>query len=162
MTIPSFAAGEKPSAPKIQQLGYDDTYTPVLTASSSNPDLGTDPTEDGIIWVNGQWVHVMVHIVFGTSPSVGSGTYQISLPAAYPIASTIGGVSVPGGAIGVIRLIDTGTTEKSAVALADVTNNRFELFDVNANGYVTNSAPWTPAAGDSYSGIVSYPTDFGV
>lgn len=56
-------------------------YTPELTATTTNPDLGTGGS------ATGGWRYVSDHlvfwwalIVFGTSPDPGEGYYQISLP----------------------------------------------------------------------------------
>lgn len=56
-------------------------YTPVLTAVSSNPVLGTGATAQGRYVREGRRVTVQVNIRFGTSGvSAGSGFYEISLP----------------------------------------------------------------------------------
>lgn len=155
MPDPEFLAGEPLSASKLQRLGDDDTYTPALTASTTDPDLGTTPTEAGFVWLNGQLVTLVVDIVFGTSPTAGSGTYRISIPAAYPLAA-----GQPDHAIGQFRLIDSGSTEALAIAIIDGANDRFELRTTDNDALVTNAAPWTWAAGDALKGMVQYLTDF--
>lgn len=59
------------------------TYTPVLTATSSNPTLGTGSVQQGRYIRYGRMVHVNAIIKFGTSGvNVGSGFYEVSLPVA--------------------------------------------------------------------------------
>lgn len=161
MTIPAFAAGEKLSAAKLQQLALNDSYTPVLTASSSNPSLGTGAVSTGLIWASGQRIDVVFNIVFGTSPSAGSGQYRVSLPDAYPVAPSLVGVAYPDTAIGICRLIDSGTDDTQATAVVDVDQNWFNLYDVVDGDIVTNANPWTWAAGDVLTGTLTYFTDFG-
>lgn len=56
-------------------------YTPVLTAVTTNPVLGTGGSATATYKVVGKVVHYKGQIKFGTSGfSVGSGTYSISLP----------------------------------------------------------------------------------
>ena len=63
-------------------------YTPVLTASTTNPTLGTGGVATGSYCVIGDMVHYIAYIKFGTSGwSAGSGEYYVSLPVS---ASTSG------------------------------------------------------------------------
>lgn len=63
-------------------------YTPVLTASTTNPTLGTGAVVTGSYCVIGDMVHYIAYIKFGTSGvSAGSGEYYVSLPVS---ASTSG------------------------------------------------------------------------
>lgn len=66
-----------------QYAGYS-SYIPGVTASVTNPTLGTGPAPLGRFKVfGGNMCHVAVSITWGTSPSVGSGTYRVSLPVAW-------------------------------------------------------------------------------
>lgn len=56
------------------------TYTPTLTATSSNPGMGSSPTRQGRYWRVGRTVTCEVILKFGSSPSAGSGFYEVSLP----------------------------------------------------------------------------------
>ncbi|SFO14397.1 hypothetical protein SAMN04489713_104260 [Actinomadura madurae] len=57
------------------------TYTPALTATSSNPTLGSGATAQGRYTRYGRTVHVEVIIKFGTSGTgAGNGFYEVSLP----------------------------------------------------------------------------------
>ena len=58
-------------------------YTPALTASSSNPTLGTGSEATGTYIRNGRTIHGKAFIKFGTSgTAAGSGEYRVSLPVA--------------------------------------------------------------------------------
>lgn len=67
------------------------TYTPTLTATGSNPTLGTGGFASGTFSVDAAgWVSAKGRVVFGSSgTAAGSGTYAIALPVAcdanYPI-----------------------------------------------------------------------------
>lgn len=56
------------------------TYTPTLTAATTNPTLGTGATATGRYYTDGKHVEGDVNIIFGSSLSAGSGSYRISLP----------------------------------------------------------------------------------
>jgi hypothetical protein len=56
------------------------TYTPALTASTTNPSLGTGSTLIGQYYTVFDQVYTWGEFRFGTSASVGSGIYEISLP----------------------------------------------------------------------------------
>jgi len=57
-------------------------YTPALTATTTNPTLGTGSTAVGRYKQNGKDVSGWATIKFGSGGSAGSGTYEISLPVA--------------------------------------------------------------------------------
>ena len=157
MPIPQFLPGETVSASTLQQLATEATYTPVLTATTTNPDIGTGPTLVGLIWVSGQRVDVWFEIVFGESPSVGSGNYEISLPALYPFASN--NVNF---AIGQGRILDqSASDETTTIIVANTVDNRVQLRSTENSAPVTHAAPYTLAESDIINGHFSYLTDFG-
>lgn len=55
-------------------------YTPELTASTTNPDLGTGATTSGMYTIIGDQVVYRFFIQFGTGSSAGDGQYRISAP----------------------------------------------------------------------------------
>lgn len=62
-------------------LGAWTTYTPVLTASTTNPTLGSGSTATGRTMAIGKMITAHYRIVFGSSGmAAGTGTYLISLP----------------------------------------------------------------------------------
>lgn len=150
MPVPVFLAGETLTAAKLQQLNEGWTaYTPALTASTTNPTLGTGGSfaQEGSYLLEGDWVHVFGNFRFGTSgPAAGSGTYRIGLPAAAPaISSDRADVGTIGGA----ELGDdsTGNRYRRALALGASTYLVMPSFG-DPFTEVTNSSPFTWAASD--------------
>lgn len=127
------------------------TYTPVLTASSVNPTLGTGSVVDGS-WVrDGRKVTVHVGVAFGSSgAAAGTGTYRISLPVTAKTLTTgfhIGGafgndLSAADGVDGVSRIGASGGWDKVEMMLN--------------NALATAAVPWTWANGDTFSLTITY------
>lgn len=62
------------------------TYTPALTATTTNPTLGTGSAQLGKWSKEGTHATVAVFLKFGSSGAApGSGTYEISLPSECPV-----------------------------------------------------------------------------
>lgn len=57
-------------------------YTPVLSASITNPTLGSGGSITGAYRRIGKTVHWRVTIDSGTTPAAGSGNYEVTLPFA--------------------------------------------------------------------------------
>jgi hypothetical protein len=64
---------------KIQIPDYQ-TYTPVVTASSVNPTLGGGSSVVGYYVEINKLVHCFGSVAIGTSPSIGTGNWFITLP----------------------------------------------------------------------------------
>ncbi len=65
------------------QLSAWTSYTPVLTAASVNPVLGSGSVQHGRYKQIGKTVHCEGYILFGSSgASFGTGTWSVSLPVA--------------------------------------------------------------------------------
>lgn len=56
------------------------TYTPALTAVTTNPSLGTGSTASGIYTILGNLVVGSATIIWGTSGTAGSGNYRVTIP----------------------------------------------------------------------------------
>lgn len=68
--------------PLAALAGAWNSYTPTLTASSSNPTLGSGSTTTGRYTQVGKAVEGYFNVTFGTSgTAAGSGDYRISVPA---------------------------------------------------------------------------------
>jgi len=157
--VPQFLAGEVIPAAKLQMLGnHGATWTPTLTATTTNPTLGTSPTQTSLVWLNGQHVTLWFQITFGSgAPTAGSGNYTIPLPAQYPALS--GHIE---STLGTVRLVDTSTgAVRLAIATLNLAAQGITMRTTSDNAVVTNSAPWTWAAGDVIAGTISYLTSFG-
>lgn len=129
-------------------------YTPQLTATTTDPDLGTGGS------ATGGWRYVSEHLVFwwalilfGTSPDPGAGYYQISLPVD-PITDNRG--------VGEGMIIDTSASSEvrpvrvccaSALATALSAPDLPFIFDTSAPAAITSAlvgaeSPFTWAAVD--------------
>src|SRR5215208_3695550 len=56
------------------------SYTPVLTATTTNPSLGTGGALTGKYYKIFDQVWIWGEFRFGVGAAIGSGTYQISIP----------------------------------------------------------------------------------
>lgn len=131
-------------------------YTPALTAATTSPTLGTGGTITGNYLQTGKTVKCRGQILFGTSPSAGSGAYMISLPAA---------------AVGSLIMFN-GTT----LIFDSSANSGYMPFAMSGGGsgpgttsvmcmeymaattptFVGGAAPWTWAAGDKIQWAIEY------
>lgn len=55
------------------------SWTPVWTASTTNPTIGNGTITGGYISY-AKLVHFWIQVIFGSTTTVGSGTYQFNLP----------------------------------------------------------------------------------
>lgn len=111
------------------QFGAWTSYTPTLSASTTNPTLGTGSIRNGSFTQLGKVVIVNANVVFGTSgTNAGSGTYRISLPitaktltGGYHVGSAFGNdTSANNGVNGVARVGSTSGYDKAEMMLQDV------------------------------------------
>jgi hypothetical protein len=140
------------------------TYTPVLTADTTNPTLGAGSVQSG--W----WKRIDELIVgnavirFGTSgTAAGSGTYSVSLPfAANTTFETASGGWGTGSVLG-----NGGVRDNSAVTLGSrgihaqlATTTTVILFIADGtNLAVTNAVPFTWTVSDAISINFRYQAD---
>jgi hypothetical protein len=89
VTGPTGAAGATgatgPTGPAATLPDGWTAYTPVWTASSTNPTIGNGSIT-GAYAVFGKTVHFRIHVVNGSTTNEGSGNYSLTLPLA-PIAT---------------------------------------------------------------------------
>ena len=124
------------------------SYTPTLTATTTNPTLGTGATAVGKYAQMGKVVIASFRIVFGNSPSAGSGSYLISLPVT-------GTGPAPFSSVGVVRLFDS-SAGTGAVANAVFNNSDGTKVLLTATSTVTSASPWTWTTTDELSGTFTY------
>jgi hypothetical protein len=134
----------------IAQNGVTTSYTPVLTANTGNPVLGTGSVVSGrYILHNGTSCTYWGSIQFGTSGvSAGTGQYFVSLPVA-------AAASTPGPTVGpaIVRDI-SGSVIQSASAYLFSSATTLSL--VYGGNVVTNASPWTWSTQDYLAWSITY------
>lgn len=114
------------------------TYTPVLTATGSDPDLGSGPVQFGRWFKEGTHATVAVFLKFGSSgSSAGSGNYEISLPSECPVNSDwFGPIElIAGNGLS----IDDSTNTRKQVAVKIVNTSVIRLESDGLTGVVTEA-----------------------
>jgi len=129
------SAGQVLTAATMNSIGDAwETWTPTLTASTTNPTLGTGSSRTGRWGRINKIVTGYGKITFGTSgTAAGSGFYQLSLP-------TTAQTSTPTGPIGTFYIGDGGVNVRVGVLIATSTTVATMRYD--AGTLVTNAAPW--------------------
>lgn len=126
-------------------------YSPSLTATSTNPNLGTGATATGAFQVSGGILNGYFSIQFGTGSSSGSGTYRVSIPS--PVHPDLLDSFMP---VGSVRLRDDSAPTERIWALITVPGNAnvLEMRSTGETGatQVTNNVPWTWAPSDRIRG----------
>jgi hypothetical protein len=126
------------------------SYTPILTASVTNP---TGWNAQGRFCQIGPTVFYTFRILPGASATQGSGVYYISLPVT---AARYGGAPWVSGSA---YIADSATANGyNAVAYLSTTNLLQLIYPVPAgtSSYVGAGAPWTWSSGDDLNGFVMY------
>lgn len=153
------AVGETVPADLIKDYGLRGSWTPTLTATTTNPTLGTGPTQTGAYTLQNGTMDCLVIIAFGTgAPTAGSGTYLISLPTGFGI-HTDESDQIP---LGIARIRDASavTVAYNWFVASDATQPGKVLLRSETGAAVTNAVPWTWAASDSMRMRFRYKTDF--
>lgn len=143
----------------VAQTGAWRSWTPTLTASTTNPTLGTNSTAAGIYVKLGRLIVAQFAIQFGTSgTAAGSGAYRISLP----VAAAQQFVAAAGfHTVGSVRLFNSGPTEiATVVALLNSTAAIEMQYPATwPSGALTNvgdAAPWAWGTSDALFGLLTY------
>lgn len=134
--------------------GSRNTYTPSLTASTTNPTLGTASVALG--WWNyepGPAVSMNFFIRFGTSGvAAGTGTYSVSLPPGITSSSVYATGHVAVGAMQIADSSSGGFQPGSIFVPAGSTT-----LSLIGSAPVGAASPWVWAASDYLSGSVIFP-----
>lgn len=118
------------------------TYTPVVTASTTNPTLGSGATAVAEYYFhNGDECTVRGNVTFGSTMTAGSGQYFISLPPGVTVAST--GILLTGTAM--LRDNSAGSV---VPAVSYVGGGATTLSITSTSGIVGSGTPWAWAASD--------------
>lgn len=134
----------------LNAIGVWNSWTPVLTATTTNPTLGTGSVQSGNYIKYGQMLIVEGRITFGTSGvAAGSGSYLISVPPSTTITPT--SAAIP---LGQARILDSSavTIGIANVYYQDGTHvglNMPSTTTVGGFGTVTHATPMAWAASDS-------------
>jgi hypothetical protein len=136
------SAGQILTAATMNQIGAAwETWTPALTASTTNPTLGTGSTITGRYGRIQKTVFGNVTIVFGTSGvAAGTGFYFVSLPiTAQSNTPPVGSGWMLDNSVGLLRQVEVTLDTTSRVAL---------WIDNSTSFAVAATNPWTWAASD--------------
>lgn len=128
------------------------THTPVLTAASGNPALGTGSTVGGRYTLfNGTWCIYRGAIQWGSSGGTsGTGQYFISLPFTTNANITVGVANIGG-----CYLRDnSGPAIAQGLVYAAASASTFSM--VANNTTVSSTVPWTWANSDAISWTLTY------
>lgn len=132
-----FDAGRSASTNPI-----DSTWAPVLSATTTNPTMGTGASLEGEYGLFGKLMFAWIRIQFGTGAANGQGTYEISLPFT-PVFNNLSGTNVP---IGEGYITDNSPTVRIPVMCHATGSNRIRLLykqEPPGGGWVTHQDPWT-------------------
>lgn len=118
-------------------------YTPVLTASTTNPTLGSGGTLTGAYHQLGKSIFWTVDLLFGTAPSAGSGNYWITLPI--PAKDTF-------KTLASVYYLSAGTGQYVGVARDETATNKVEfMFHGYSSRWGAGGAPAAPSANSRLS-----------
>lgn len=133
------------------KLAFDafQSYTPVLTATTTNPTLGSGSVQVGEYFQIGKLVVGRAVIVFGgAGQAPGSGTYRISVP----VTANAAGPKVGSGDI-----LDNSANLIRLIGAELATTTEFQLrIDNSGLGLVTDAVPWVWAPNDQISFFFVY------
>lgn len=135
--------------------------TPVLTATVTNPTLGSGTGFAAIGWWSRSQANMIDFcFVFGfgtTGPNAGSGSYNVNLPIA---AFAVMGTNFPESiGAGMIRDNSSGVVKGATIYVPGSATNVVAMHTPDASGnavFIANNAPWTWAAQDYLFGHIRY------
>jgi hypothetical protein len=134
-------AGQILTSATLNTIGAPwESWTPNLTASTTNPTLGTGSSRTGRYGQIDSLVYGQGQIQFGTSgASAGSGFYYISLPLT---------AQSSGKVIGQFQIYDSSAFGVYIGTLISDTTTRALMYYSNPSSVVTNAGPFTWAVND--------------
>jgi hypothetical protein len=125
-------------------LGAWTSYTPTLTASTTNPNLGSTGSTTGAYCRIGKLVVFRVRISFGgTGVNAGSGYYRVALP--------VTGASVTGNPGNGSAWMYDASAGARHIGVPAIETSVLEIIINGASGFpaVQHNSPWTWAADDT-------------
>lgn len=136
--------------------GSRTSYTPALTASTTNPTLGSGSKAVGwYVYGPGPSVTYSFFVKFGTAGvAAGSGQYFISLPVT---AADAHSGDQPAMGTAMIRDNSVPTNNDGTVYIPGSSLTQASILVSAGGGTVSNNIPWTWAASDYLAGTITYP-----
>jgi hypothetical protein len=137
---------------------WDTSHSPTLTATGTNPTIGTGPVLDCRWTKEGTLATVVFYVAFGTGMAAGTGTYEIDLPPECPAAPSWYGAEEYVAGNGIAIDSSTGTRQTVAVKIVGATTIRLEADGLTSSVTESNLISW----GDSdvvLSGTITYETE---
>lgn len=114
------------------------SFTPTLTATTTNPTVGNGTLTGGYMQA-GKLLVVSYSWTFGSSSAAGSGTYSFTLPNSLTSAARKQVISG--------YLLDSGTAHYVAVGVVGVSSTTFPIA-VDGSSQVAHNVPFAWATGD--------------
>jgi hypothetical protein len=138
--------------------GASTSWTPALTAASSNPTLGTGSSATGRYVRQGRLVTAWGRLAFGTSATgAGSGVYYVSLPVAADTAVMFASTNAGDGSnIGSGHVRDSSATSNNVPISVQLREASLVQFSQANGGAVTEAAPFAWSTEDVLTFQVSY------
>ncbi len=142
-------SGQVLTAATMNSIGAAyETWTPALTASTTNPTLGTGSGQSGRYGRVNKSVYGQGQVSFGTSGvNPGSGFYYISIPVTAQASGVL---------CGTWQAYDSSAAAVYFGHLVLDTTSRALLYYNNPASVITNAAPFTWAASDFIRVLLSY------
>lgn len=128
------------TATHLNSWGNGISYTPALTAATTNPTLGNSTLTGYYVRYDNMYL-VQIALTIGSTFVVGSGTYYLSLPVSMAASVVGSGVFYDSSTGNIYPLVAINTTSSTTVTMyqTDVVNTA-----------LTHAVPVTPATSDAY------------
>lgn len=124
------------------------SYTPTLAATGTALSLGTAPTQVGQYIQVGKFVVFSFYIAWGTTPTLGTGTYRLNVPVSLK--------ADVGYRIGSCDFLHSGSKATADIVVASTSACQISYPLTWPSGTLTEpgpAAPWAWAAGDVVRGF---------
>jgi hypothetical protein len=129
---------------QFAQLGAWSTYTPALTAASSNPTLGSGSSATGSYVRIGRTIIGRCRLAFGTSgTAAGSGAYRVSLPVT-PVTPAAVSAIVGSGSVR-----DASSGNSYVISCVNGSGDTFITMNADTTQSVSDSAPFAWSTQDA-------------
>jgi hypothetical protein len=126
------------------------TYTPALTATTTNPTLGSGSTATGRYTVRGDTVEAECYLAFGSGMNAGSGNYLVSLPVTANYFASY-------QKVGYGFAFDVSANVSSVfVAQINNTDTTKAMLVYHGGDVMKNTAPFAWAQSDQINIVLSY------